>query len=136
LERSKASIIELHLLKSENHNSNVTLSKAAAHHEQTAKALRTATQQPKVKYKVRYIASPADIPAGQLRMAPKADKRDINHVLVEYGAESGQKRHALGFTITVARNQSTSDLAFLANVHAAKELAKRESISAIFACKL
>ena len=71
-----------------------------------------------------------------LRMAPKADKRDINHVLVEYGAESGQKRHALGFTITVARNQSTSDLAFLANVHAAKELAKRESISAIFACKL
>jgi hypothetical protein len=102
--------------------SNVTLSKAAEHHEQTAKAPRTAT--PKVKYKVRYIASPADIPAGQ------------NHVLVEYGAESGQKRHALGFTITVARNQSTSDLAFLANVHAAKELAKRESISAIFACKL
>jgi hypothetical protein len=101
-----------------------SLPKAAEHHEQTAKAPRTATKQPKVKYKVRYIASPADIPAGQ------------NHVLVKYGAESGQKRHALGITITVARNQSTSDLAFLANVHSAKELAKRESISEIFACKL
>ena len=104
--------------------SNVTLSKGAEHHEQTAKAPRTAAQHPKVKCKVRYIASPADIPAGQ------------NHVLVEYGAASGQKRHALGFTITVARNQSTSDLTFLANVHSAKELAKRESISAIFVCKL
>ena len=101
-----------------------TPQKATEHHEQTANALLIALKQPKVKYKVRYIASPADIPAGQ------------NHVLVEYGAESGQKRHALGFTITVARNQSTSDLAFLANVHSAKELAKRESISAIFACKL
>jgi hypothetical protein len=101
-----------------------SLPKAAEHHEQTTKAPRIVAKQPKVKYKVNYIASLADIPAGQ------------NHVLVEYGAESGQKRHALGFTITVARNQSTSDLAFLANVHSAKELAKRESISAIFACKL
>jgi hypothetical protein len=66
--------------------SNVTLSKAAEHQEQISKPPRTAAQQPKVKYKVKYIASPADIPAGQ------------NHVLVEYGAESGQKRHALGFT--------------------------------------
>ena len=96
----------------------------AEHPEQTAKAPRIAAKQLKVRYKVKYIASPADIPAGQ------------NHVLVEYGAESGQKRHALGVTITVARNQSTSDLAFLANVHSAKELAKREGISAIFACKL
>lgn len=104
--------------------SNITLSKAAEHCEQTAKAPRTAEQHPKVKCKVRYIASPIDIPAGQ------------NHVLVEYGAESGQKRHALGFTITVARNQSTSDLAFLANVNSAKQLAKHESISTIFACKL
>jgi hypothetical protein len=101
-----------------------TLPKAAEHHEQTAKAPPIASMLPKVKCKVKYIASPADIPAGQ------------NHVLVEYGAESGQKSHALGFTITVARDQSTSDLAFLANVHSAKELAKRESISAIFACKL
>ena len=97
----------------------------AEHPEQTAKAPRIAAKQPKVRCKVKYIASPADIPAGQK-----------NYVLVEYGAESGQKRHALGVTITVARNQSTSDLAFLANVHSAKELAKRESISAIFACKL
>jgi hypothetical protein len=96
----------------------------AEHPEQTAKAPRIAAKQPKVRNKVKYIASPADIPAGQ------------NHVLVEYGAESGQKRHPLGVTITVARNQSTSDLAFLANVHSAKELAKREGISAIFACKL
>ena len=101
-----------------------SLPKAAEHHEQTPKAPGDAAKQPKVKHKVTYIASPADIPAGQ------------NHVLVEYGAESGQKKHALGFTITVVRNQSTSDLAFLANVHSAKELAKRESISAIFACKL
>jgi hypothetical protein len=100
------------------------LPKAAELHEQTAKAPPIASKRPKVKYKVKYVASPADIPAGQ------------NYVLVEYGAESGQKRHALGFTITVARNQSTSDLAFLANVHSAKELAKRESIFAIFACKL
>ncbi|MGA8559823.1 MAG: hypothetical protein WB685_10435, partial [Pseudolabrys sp.] len=35
-----------------------------------------------------------------------------------------------------SRTHSTSDLAFLANVHSAKELAKRESIPAIFACKL
>ena len=101
-----------------------SFAKAAEHHEQTAKAAGIAAERPKVKYKVSYIASPTDIPAGQ------------NHVLVEYGAESGQKKHALGFTITVVRNQSTSDLAFLANVHSAKELAKRESISAIFACKL
>jgi hypothetical protein len=103
---------------------NVTLSKAAEHQEQIAKSSRNAAQQPKLKYKVKYIASPADIPAGQ------------NHVLVEYGSESGQKKHALAFSITVARNQSTSDLAFLANVHSAKELAKRASISEIFACKL
>ena len=76
-----------------------SLPKAAEHHEETAKAPPIASKRPKVKYKVKYVASPADIPAGQ------------NHVLVEYGAESGQKKHALGFTITVARNQSTSDLA-------------------------
>ena len=74
---------------------------------------------------VRYISSLADIPAGQ------------DYVLVEYGVESGQKKHSLGFTITVARNQSKtiSDLSFLTNVHSAKELAKREGIFTIFACK-
>ena len=73
--------------------------------------------------KVKYISSPADIPAGQ------------DYVLVEYGAEAGQTKHSLGFTITVARNQPTSDLSFLANVHSAKGLAKREGISAVFAYK-
>ena len=74
---------------------------------------------------VKYISSPADIPPGQ------------RYVLVEYGVESGQKRHPLGITITVPRNQSKtiSDLSFLANVHSAKVLAKQEGISAIFACK-
>jgi hypothetical protein len=57
--------------------------------------------------------------------------------LVKYGEESGQTRNSLGLTITVARNQSktTSDLSFLANIHTAKEIAKRESISSIFALK-
>jgi hypothetical protein len=73
---------------------------------------------------VKYISSPADIPDGQ------------RYVLVEYGV-GGQKRHPLGITITVPRNQSKtiSDLSFLANVHSAKALAKQEGISAIFACK-
>ena len=75
--------------------------------------------------RLKYISSPADIPDGQ------------RYVLVEYGVESGQKRHPLGITITVPRNQSKtiSDLSFLANVHSAKALAKQEGISAIFACK-
>jgi hypothetical protein len=42
---------------------------------------------------VKYISSPADIPPGQ------------RYVLVEYGV-GGQKRHPLGITITVPRNQS------------------------------
>jgi hypothetical protein len=92
---------------------------AAEYREETVKARQITVQRPKVKY----IASPVDIPTGQ------------DYVLVEYGVEGGQKRHALGLTITVARNHSTSDLAFLANVHSAKELAKREGISMVFACK-
>jgi hypothetical protein len=75
--------------------------------------------------KVKYISSPADVPAGQ------------NYVLVEYGAESGQTKHSLGFTITVPRNplKTVSELSFLAHVHSAKKLAKREGISTVFACK-
>ena len=76
------------------------------------------------KYKVKYIASLSEIPAGE------------NYVLVEYGAEGGRTAHAHGFTITVARNRSTSDLAFLANVHSARELARHEHIPSVFACKL
>ncbi|HEV8467522.1 MAG TPA: hypothetical protein VGQ63_21240 [Pseudolabrys sp.] len=75
--------------------------------------------------KVKFISSPTEIPAGQ------------TFVLVKYGEQSGQTRNSLGLTITVARNQSKtiSDLSFLANVHTAKEIAKRESISYIFALK-
>jgi hypothetical protein len=75
--------------------------------------------------KVKFISSPTEIPAGQ------------TFILVKYGEESGQTRNSLGLTITVARNQSKtiSDLSFLANVHTAKEIAKRESISNIFALK-
>ena len=75
--------------------------------------------------KVKFISSPTEIPAGQ------------TFILVKYGEESGQMRNSLGLTITVARNQSKtiSDLSFLADVHTAKEIAKRESISNIFALK-
>ena len=75
--------------------------------------------------KVKLIASATESPAVQ------------TFVLVKYGEESGQTRDSLGLTITVARNQSktVSDLSFLANVHTAKEIAKREKISNIFALK-
>ena len=53
--------------------------------------------------KVKYISSPTEIPVGQ------------NYVLVMHGDESGEERHPLGLTITVARNPSKtiSDLSFL-----------------------
>ena len=72
--------------------------------------------------KVKFISSSAEIPTGQ------------TFVLVKYGEESGQTRNSLGLTITVARKQSktVSDLSF---IHTAKEIAKREGISNIFALK-
>jgi hypothetical protein len=72
--------------------------------------------------KVKFISSPTEIPAREA------------FILVKYGEESGQTRNSLGLTITVARNQSktVSDLSFLANIHTAKEIAKRENISNIF----
>jgi hypothetical protein len=75
--------------------------------------------------KVKYISSSAEIPAGQ------------HYVLVIYGEEYGQSRNSLGLTITVARNKSKTinDLSFLTAVHSAKEIAKRDGISTIFACK-
>ena len=75
--------------------------------------------------KVKFISSLTEIPAGQ------------TFILVKYDEESGQTRNSLGLTITVARNQSktVSDLSFLANIHTAKEIAKWESISNIFALK-
>jgi hypothetical protein len=75
--------------------------------------------------KVKYIASPTEIPADQ------------KYVPVKYGEEYGQTRLPLGLTITVARQQSNtiSELSFLTAVHTAKGIARREGISEIFACK-
>jgi hypothetical protein len=72
---------------------------------------------------VIHISSTADIPTGQ------------KYVLVEYGSETAQRRDSFGVTITVPRNRPTSDLSFLANVHSAKEIAKREGIAAVYACE-
>jgi hypothetical protein len=60
--------------------------------------------------KVKYIASPAEIPADQ------------RYVLVQFGEEYGQTSQPLGLTITVARQQSktVSELSFLTAVHTAK----------------
>lgn len=75
--------------------------------------------------KVKYITSTAEIPPDQ------------KYVLVEYGDQYGQTKHELGFTITVARQQSksVSELSFLTAIHTAKGVAKTEGISEIFACK-
>ncbi len=74
---------------------------------------------------VKTIASPSEIPAGQA------------FVLVTYGDEAGEKRDQLGLTITVPHGLSMamSDLSFTAALHAAKEIAKREKISTVYACK-
>jgi hypothetical protein len=73
--------------------------------------------------KVKYIASPNELPAGQ------------NYVLVMYGKEYAQMRHPLGVAITVARQESktVSELSFLTAVHTAKGIAKQEGISNILA---
>jgi hypothetical protein len=74
---------------------------------------------------VTHISSPSEIPEGQ------------KYVLVTYGEEGGQKRDSLGLTITVPRSESDTlaDLALLAAVHSAKEIAKQEHIQAVFACR-
>ena len=74
--------------------------------------------------KVKYIASPNELPAGQ------------NYVLVMYGKEYAQMRNPLGVTITVARQESktVSELSFLTAVHTARGIAKQEKISEIFVC--
>jgi hypothetical protein len=58
--------------------------------------------------------------------------------LVKYGEESGKREILLVLPSRFARNQSktVSDLSFLANIHTAKEIAKREGISNIFALKI
>jgi hypothetical protein len=75
--------------------------------------------------RVKYISSSTEIPAGH------------NYVLVRHGEVGGQARNSLGLTITVARNQSKtiSELSYLANIHLAKGIAKREGISTVFVCE-
>jgi hypothetical protein len=74
--------------------------------------------------RVKYIKSPSEIPAG------------VKYLLVTYGGEYAEKKHADGLTITVARQRSktVSELSFLTAVHTAKGIAKQEGITDIFAC--
>jgi hypothetical protein len=72
------------------------------------------------RVKVKYVASPDEIPVGQ------------KYVLVVYGEESAQTTHPLGLTITVAK--TVSQLAFLTAIHAAKGIAKDAGISEVFVC--
>jgi len=74
--------------------------------------------------RVKYIKSPNEIPAG------------VKYLLVKYGDEYLEQRHAAGLTITVARQRSktVSELSFLTAVHTAKGIAKQEGIADIFAC--
>jgi hypothetical protein len=74
---------------------------------------------------VKQIASRTEIPLGQ------------PFLLVTYGDEPAQKRDAFGVTITVPHGTSMamSDLSFTAALHSAKEIAKRENISTVYACK-
>jgi hypothetical protein len=75
--------------------------------------------------KIKYIASPTELPAGQ------------NYVLVVFGEEYAQTKEPLGVTITVARQESktVSELSFLTAVHTAKGIAKQQGLSEVFVCK-
>ena len=70
---------------------------------------------------VKYISSPAEIPAGQ------------NFVLIAAGYDNGNARHPRGLTITV--DQSLPDSAFLAAIESAKATAEAEGIPTVFVCK-
>lgn len=74
---------------------------------------------------VKHISSRAEIPAGQA------------FVLVVYRENARQSADTLGFTITVPHNASMAinDLSFTAAIHSAKEIAKRERIATVYACK-
>jgi hypothetical protein len=73
----------------------------------------------------KHISSRAEIPSGQ------------RYVLVTFGETSEQKREPLGLTITVPHGTSMamSDLSSTAALHSAKEFARRENISTVYACK-
>ena len=70
--------------------------------------------------KVKYIASPKEIPAEQ------------KYVLVVYGEEHAQTKHLLGLTITVA--STASQLSFLTAIHVAKGIARQAGITEVFVC--
>ena len=70
--------------------------------------------------KVKYIASPKEIPAKQ------------KHVLVVYGEEHAQTKHLLGLTITVA--STASQLSFLTDIHVAKGIARQAGTAEVFVC--
>ena len=74
---------------------------------------------------VKQISSPTEIPVGQ------------SFVLVKYGEQAGQTKDSLGLTITVPHGASMamSELSFIAALHSAKEIAKREKIATVCACK-
>src|SRR6476620_8409567 len=74
----------------------------------------------KVREKLKYIASPNEIPA------------EKKFILVVYVEHSEQTRQPLGLTITVAR--TVSQLSFLTAIHTAKEIAKHAGISEVFVC--
>jgi hypothetical protein len=86
---------------------------------------RAASKQPERRKeltisKVKYISSQSEIPAGQ------------NYVLVVYGEKSLHTPHPTGLTITVA--STASELAFLAAVHTAKQIARQAKISEVLVC--
>jgi hypothetical protein len=72
--------------------------------------------------KVKYISSPAEIPADQ------------NFVLIAAGYENGNARHPRGLTITIAQNPE-SERAFLAAIETGKATAEAEGIPTVFVCK-
>ena len=69
---------------------------------------------------MKYISSQSEIPAGP------------NYVLVLYGEKSMHAPHPPGLTITVA--SSASELAFLAAVHTAKQIARQAEIAEVLVC--
>ena len=72
---------------------------------------------------VKYISSPAEIPADQ------------NFVLIAAGFENGNARHPRGLTITIGQNPPENERAFLAAIESAQATAEAEGIPTIFVCK-
>ena len=72
--------------------------------------------------KVKYISSPAEIPADQ------------NFVLIAAGYENGNARHPRGLTITIAQNPE-SERGFVTAIETGKATAEAEGIPTVFVCK-